>query len=151
MKKGQIFSLDFLISLVAVTAAVGLLIQTTEVNLYYQKETMRSRDIKAVAETVADLLVASNDITCEDSDGVHLMNCLAPDVRQDQIRALIPEGYRYKIGGLDTDISTGNLGDRDYYEVERRIIQPVAPAEPVPELTLTEGYISVKVWKQDED
>lgn len=150
MKKGQIFSLDFLISLVAVTAAVGLLIQTTEVNVYYQKETLRSNDLKAVAETVADLIVASNDITCKDSDGGPLMNCIADDVRQNQIRALIPEGYRFEIIGFDTDISTGNLQDRDYYEIERKMMQPVAPVGPGPELTLIEEYITVRLWKQDD-
>lgn len=147
MKKGQIFSLDFLISLVAVTAAVGLLIQTTEVNVYYQKETMRSNGIKAAAETVADLIVGSNDITCEDADGDHLLNCIANNVGQGQIRTLIPEEYRYEIIGFDRDISTGNLSDRDYYEVQRKVIQQGVPVWP--DLTLTGEYVTVRLWKQD--
>ena len=38
MKKGQIFSLDFLISMVVIMAAIGLLIQATEFNTYNMKE-----------------------------------------------------------------------------------------------------------------
>jgi len=64
MKKGQMFSLDFLISLIAITAAVGLLIQTVEINTYNLKEESQFNEIKAIAETAGNLLVSNPDVIC---------------------------------------------------------------------------------------
>ncbi len=81
MQKGQIFSLDFLISLVAVMAAIGLMIQAIEVNAYYQKEERQFNELKTVAETAGDMLVGNPEIVCELVDGsddylAPLNNCL---------------------------------------------------------------------------
>jgi len=80
-KRGQIFSLDFLISLIALTLALGLLIQFAEIKTYNENEELQWLELKGVAETAADLLVSNPDIVCElkDEGGspLHsLMNCL---------------------------------------------------------------------------
>lgn len=80
-KKGQIISLDFLISLIAVTLAIGLLIQFSELKTYNEKEEMGWMELKQVAETASDLLVSAPEITCDlldESDNYlgNLNNCL---------------------------------------------------------------------------
>ena len=146
MEKGQIFSLDFIIALVAVTAATGLLIQTAEVNMYYQKEATESNGLKSVAETAADLIVAHNETTCQDSSGNHLMNCIRTDIAvgelENIIEGLVPSpGYGFEITGFGgTASGPPPLQDKDFYQVKRRI---VIGSETGPEQTL-----AVKVWLQ---
>jgi hypothetical protein len=82
MQKGQLFSLDFIISMVAVTAAIALLIHSIEVNAYSQKEQQLQDELKQVAETAGDLLVSNQDIVCElvdssDNKLFSLNNCLS--------------------------------------------------------------------------
>lgn len=149
MKKGQIFSLDFLISLIALTAAIGLMIQAIEVNTYYEKEKNAFDEMKLVAETAADLLIASNETTCVDLAGNHLMNCIDNTVDPLDLAdtdRLIPNKYGYKIidetarldAGLERDFI--NLDKQDFVEIKRIIfIDSIEPPE-------TPTTLSVKVW-----
>jgi len=132
MGKGQIFSLDLLISLVAVTVAVGLILQTIEVNTYYQKADRPAKELKAVAETTASLLMASNETTCLDSTGEHIMNCI--DETAD-FSAIFPKDYDYEIKINGTTISeSGDVKEKDFYEIQRKSTQG--------------EIVSVKVWKK---
>lgn len=121
MKKGQLFSLDFLISLVAVMAAIGLLIQTVEFNQYNQQEERINRELKYVSETFADLLVTSNETTCEDSASLtqeHLMGCISDGLESDNLNLLLPPGFDYSVSGGALDIP-GNPDQNDFYQTTR--------------------------------
>lgn len=64
-EKGQIMTMDFLISVVAVTLAIGLLIQFAEIKTYNEKEEIAWLELKEIAETASDRLVSNPDIVCE--------------------------------------------------------------------------------------
>jgi len=82
MQRGQVFSLDFLISLIAVMAAIGLMIHAVELNTYALKEERQQAELKAVAETAGNMLVSNPAIVCYLVDGSgnvlgSLNNCLS--------------------------------------------------------------------------
>ena len=146
MKKGQIFSLDFLISLVALTAAVGLMIQAIEVETYYEKERTTYDEMKLVAGTAADLLVASNETTCIDAAGNRLMNCIDSTIDSSDTDRLISNKYGYKItdgagklgAGLERDFAS--LDEQDFVEIKRTVFIDSVQAPEIPTDLL------VKVW-----
>jgi len=148
MKKGQMFSLDFLISLVALTAAIGLLIQAVEINTYTQKEEREFTEMKAVAETAANLIVAGNDTTCYDPPTkMRFMNCVDDSVPgfKSITDFLDRAGYEYSItadDGMGNPISLKPvaIAKQDFYEVKRQIRINDKVNDPTDLL--------VKVWKE---
>lgn len=137
--------MDFLISLAAVTVAVGLMIQAIEVNAYYQKEAMDYNELKILAETAADLLVASADTTCAGVRGESTMNCIEENAVTPAVtNSLVPAGYGYKItdglGLLKPGLKRGSLEEKDFYEVKRTIF--------INDLGTGPTDLSVKVWKE---
>ena len=139
MQKGQIFSLDFLISLVAVTAAIGLMIQAVELNTYNQREERAYNELESVAETTANLIVAGNKTTCTDQ---HLMNCIDPVKLQAEVSSLVPKEYGYEIELEGAPVmNRGAREDKDYYEVRRIVINN--PSNPLGRT------LKVKVWKNE--
>jgi hypothetical protein len=154
MEKGQVFSLDFLISLVAVVAAVGLMLQAVEVNTYAQKEERMYNEMKMAAETAADLITLGNDTTCQNAAGTRsYANCVdltlsnnwenkVPDMfRQGACAACNPNGYKYEIelsGTTETVPGGFRWVNEDFYEVRRTVATSIGGA---PET------LRVKVWK----
>lgn len=148
-EKGQIFSVDFLISLVAVVAAIGLMLQAVEVNAYNQKEHRLQAEMKSVAETAAELIALGNDTTCRDSSGSkNFANCVDTTLSgnwQSKISGAYdpstnPGGYHFEIS-LDTTVVSGpgpSWSDQDFYEIQRSVTTSVGG----PQKTL-----KVKVWK----
>ena len=146
MERGQIFSLDFLISMIVITAAIGLLIQATEYNTYNMKEERAYNEMRNVARIAANLIVSSNETTCEDEIGGHLMNCV------DTINGnfvpitnfLDASGYEYNIETettvpkLDLDSGVAYNG-KDFVEVKRTTF--------VNNVSGNSETLTVKVWK----
>ena len=126
MERGQIFSLDFIISMVAVIAAIGLMIQMVEVNVYSQKDARADEEMKMVAERAADLLVAgykynpSRSTACEEG-GIYLMNCVKNNIPPEFTNRLIPDKYGYEITGLRGQSRGSFDSDNDFYEAVRTI------------------------------
>ena len=152
MEKGQMFSVDFLVSLIAVVAAVGLILQAVEVNTYAQKEERLFNELKMAAETAADLIVLGQDTACQDSAGTrNYANCVDlasrgiwedkvhDKFRQGACPACNPDGIKYEITlGAATETVPGGYGGEDFYEVQRTVSTSFRGA---PET------LSVKVWK----
>ncbi len=149
MERGQIFSLDFLISMVVVMAAVGLLIQATEFNTYTMKEERIYNEMRNVARISANLIVSSNETTC--SDGTvgqlvgQLMNCV-DDTGLGKFNPitnfLVKSEYEYDIEITNSlvDLDSGPAYiNQDYVEVKRLTFVNVVGGD-LEELT-------VKVWK----
>ena len=146
------FSLDFIISMVAVIAAIGLMIQVVEVNVYNQKESAADKEMKIVAERAADMVVAgyrysSGYTACKDNDrgitGIYLMNCVKNDPPVGLVsHLLISNKYNYEITGIGSGLSrtpgSFDAGD-DFYEAVRTI--------KVNSPTTGDAELKVKVWK----
>jgi len=164
-QKGQLFSLDFIISMVAVTAAIGLLIHGIEVNAYSQKEQQLYDELKQVAETAADLLVTSDGTTCEiQSLGgpakVYLVNCL-DEGKIGSLGDLFPNGYCYESSSTNGSSSLeDNCGVahnvQDFYEAKREIVTLNLPLNKkdfeeclrgAATCKLDEDTITIKVWR----
>jgi len=64
-QRGQVFSVDFLISVMVIVLAIGLLLNFYELSVHAQMESNLSSELRNVAERAADLLVYSPEFTCE--------------------------------------------------------------------------------------
>ena len=150
MQKGQVFSLDFLISLVAVVVAVGLMLQAVEVNTYAQKEERLYNEMEMVAETAADLIALGSDTTCTNASGANIVNCVdtsmpTPNAWGGKVidafhPGLNPSGYKYEIscGGVTRTSPGPPWASEDFYEVQRAVSTSVGG---MPET------LFVRVWK----
>ncbi|MBU2100778.1 MAG: hypothetical protein ABH850_01330 [Candidatus Micrarchaeota archaeon] len=83
MKKGQLISLDFIMSLVLIVAAMGLVMQLSEIENYNFKDKELKDETQIIGKTAAELLVNSPRIVCElvdvrDENKVlsYLSNCI---------------------------------------------------------------------------
>jgi len=98
-KKGQVFSLDFMISLIIIILGLGLVIQFAEVKSYDIKDEELFNELKRVGETAGNLIVSNPNTICElvDESGKkigYLNNCLTsifipPGSGLDESRAII--------------------------------------------------------------
>lgn len=118
----------------AVTVAIGLLLQAIEVNTYYQKTDRTQRVLKAAAQTNSILLMASNEILCENEASQiigqeYFMNCIRGDAEPTDITDLMlnfaaPEGFGFEIKSDLPDsklnnVTKGTLGLKDYYQINK--------------------------------
>ncbi|MFH1663371.1 MAG: hypothetical protein ABH986_00925 [archaeon] len=65
MKKGQLISLDFIMSLVLVVLAIGIIMQLSEVENYNFKDKELKDETQAIGKAASVLLVNSPRTTCE--------------------------------------------------------------------------------------
>jgi hypothetical protein len=144
LEKGQIFSLDFLISMAVVMVAIGLVIQAAETGAYNAKEARIQGELGSVAETAADLMVAGNETTCVDARGEHLMNCIDTSADFSGITGFLDAaGYGYSItiqGGPSFSTPASPQGQKDYCEASRMVfINKDFSSAPV--------ELKARVWK----
>lgn len=67
-RKGQLISMDFIVSLVIVVLGLGILVQSMELNSYYAKDDQIRDELKKVGDTAAVLLVSNPEHICELAD-----------------------------------------------------------------------------------
>ncbi len=159
-KKGQIFSLDFLISLIAVTLAIGLLLQMSELKAYNEKEEAAWQKLKQLGETASRLLVNNPDIICDVDNGASdfvISNCIdsTKTINRAALGLPLDIGFSVKSHGPvpAIDESSGARGvDADYYSVKRTVVvnnSQVSKANYLNQ-TFTEGpyEIVLAVWKE---
>lgn len=112
--KAQIASLDFILSVVLVVVALGLIMQTIEVNQYTMKEMEINNELERIGETAADILVSHPDVTCDvyNQGGTikiaELQNCVMKKYVPSLTKSLlgINNDYDCKIEGIT--INQGN-------------------------------------------
>jgi hypothetical protein len=133
-KKGQIFSLDFILSLVVVIALLALLFQVFEVTAYEAKQQQVQRELMVVGELASERLVTDESIACRLVDdnnnflpGFELVNC----INTSRLAALnkgligIPFDFNCQVDGLALSGCTDGSPPtevRDVFEIERRVI-----------------------------
>ena len=139
-QKGQIITLDFLISLIAITLAIGILLQFAEVKAYNEKEELQWVELTEIAETASNLLVSSPEISCEE-DGIYLVNCIdtsndfsLPETGE---KLAIPSGYGFAIEGEGIGPSANIPDGVDFYSVKRLVSLNGGNAEE----------ITIRVWR----
>jgi len=157
MERGQVFTLDFLISLIAATLAVGLLIQAVELRTYSQKESRLRNDLERVAENAGNMLVASNGITCElqsTYDGAridYMNNCIdTTKISAANAGGLlgIPPGYDFNVSGA-IEIGGPAPGETDFAEEARTVaVSSGAVTKDVFEQhSFTPVQVKIRVWR----
>ena len=143
MERGQIFSLDFLISMVVITAAVALLIQATEFNTYNMKEERTYNEMRNVARIASNMIIASNETTCDDGAGGHLMNCVDSGADFTPITDFLTNsGYEYDIessGGAIDMLNGLAWNGQDFVEEKRTTF--------IDNLSGSAEDLTVRVWK----
>ncbi len=65
MKKGQVISIDFLLSVGIIILAIGMLLNLSESNAYTKKQEQIFQEIKSIGTAAAENLILSNNTTCE--------------------------------------------------------------------------------------
>jgi uncharacterized protein (UPF0333 family) len=138
-KKGQIFSVDFLISVIVIVLAIGLLLNFYELTVHAQAERNSADELKIASERAADLLVSSPELVCElveSGDGtnhiMYLPNCLVTENSEKEItkEKLGLIGFSCNLsgpgaGGLINQTGVGCTdtfpGDKDVVAVKRTI------------------------------
>lgn len=105
MEKGAIFSLDFLLSVVLVMLAVGLVMKTLELTTYSQKEEILNQELKKVAENTGNVFVSDPSINCNVTElSIKLMNCIdttvLPSITNWRKEVGLPDDFDAAIVGL---------------------------------------------------
>lgn len=82
-EKGQIFSLDFVLSLVAVILAVAIIWQANELVFYDLKESQLQQELFFTAENAANIILSSPKSSCQLTNisgdpikGYYMSNCI---------------------------------------------------------------------------
>ncbi len=127
-KKGQIISLDFLISIGLIVIALGLLVQFVEGNSYEKKQENIFRELKSVGSAASENLVSSNSINCEIAQqNYKIANCInlqniGTDSEVENVLG-IPEEYEWRLtwsGG--TRGSSNPLNAENIYSEKRKVL-----------------------------
>ncbi|MDO8634061.1 MAG: hypothetical protein Q7K34_02085 [archaeon] len=135
-KRGQILSLDYVISLILVLLALGLLLNFFELQTVNAKEAQLSSELETLAEGAARLALASPDIACRLTNNDYtkyigvLPNCIPSEPgRLTKENIWIPLEFGCAIitepGEIFTATGCGEAIDNDvnnYYSVTRKIV-----------------------------
>ncbi len=148
-KRGQVFSLDFLLAVSMIVLAIGLSINYFEVNQLNQKEIENQNELWNVANTAMDMLLTRSDTATDtyymcrlrNSAGSttldFLPNCIPKGIIPDKIKLglyTVPEKYKCKFTNIsETTINFhGNINGGKDCNVD-------FTANPIPQ-----NYVSVQ-------
>lgn len=136
-QNGQIFSLDFLISLALVILAIGMAMQFLELKEYETKDYTEQMELERIGNTAAELLVSNPEIVCELTDNTrstvlgHLQNCI-PKINSEGDRIKkgelgIPAGFEcwiYNDNDFRTDciMQEPDASVRNIFSAQRKIV-----------------------------
>ncbi len=130
-RAGQIVSLDFLISIIAIVLALGILIQISELKTYDEIEEREWMELRQVSETAAARLVSNPELNCivvkngGENELFRMPNCLDITVAMARSHLAIPESPSYGFELSDGDGTLGSYGSRgnnDFIEVKRLMV-----------------------------
>lgn len=133
-RKGQVFSLDFVLSLVVVIVLLALLFQVFEVTAYEAKQQQVQKELMVVGELASERLVTDESIACRLVDdnnialpGYELVNCINTARLSTLNKGLIgiPNDFNCHVDGLSLTGCTDGVPPtqvRDVFEIERRVI-----------------------------
>ncbi len=153
-EKGQIFSIDFLLSVVLVMLALALIFQYMELKAYSEKDVEMFEDVKEKALLASDLLTGSSELNCKlDGGNIALPNCIGNEkINAGKIGITEKFGCYVKgvkVEGCETDESAGA---KVFFAVERKVVEGQDVETEIwkcmkgAECGLHEKDLLVKVW-----
>lgn len=155
-ENGQIFSIDFLLSVVLVMLALALVFQYMELKAYSEKDVEMFEDVKEKALLASDLLTGSNELNCKlDGGNIVLPNCIGNvQITADEIG--ITERFGCFVQGLKVEgCETDNSSEaKAYFTVERKILQGENVENEIwncmrgLECGLKEKNVKIKIWRK---
>jgi len=162
-KRGQLISLDVVLSLVLLTFALAYAFRVAETNFYVLKQEELTYETKAVGSAAAELLVTVPETTCEvttlTGENFHITNCI-------DTAKLSSATFSFDKLGIDTsrfdariEWSAGSIGnpvptDKTIYSEKRVvIIKPGGLTKSDLEACFsgsvcTEETITIYVWRR---
>lgn len=133
MRKGQIFSLDFLLALVIIIACIGLAIQAFELNAYHEKERYVIDELNLVGAMATEKFVTMESIACSVKDtgeteipGFELVNCVDPS----KVAEFTRDAFGF--GVWTAKVSKASLGIPDEYNCRAYIVTPEGIVSLIP-------------------
>lgn len=157
MEKGQIFSLDFLLSIAVVMMALGLVLRAAELASYDWKDREIFSELKGVAENSGNLLVASPEINCRVRGiDINIMNCvdttkISPSNAREKLAIPAEFGYSLTISPQQT-IAFGSRENKDFVETRRKVLLhngDITKQEYNTTFRQQEGKeVSIQVWRE---
>lgn len=128
-KKGQIFSLDFLLSLMLIIVIIGILLNSLELKSYAVKQNFQKQYLYNLAYTASQRLVSSYELACEledesgnKIDGFTLLNCINPNKTITKEALGIPENFKCNISGINVQKCNDNIAaDEEKISIKRKV------------------------------
>ncbi len=163
--RGQIFSLDFLLSLVLAVLAIGLVLQFFELQSYDQKDLQLRAELETIGFGASDLLVSNPDVVCilTDTGGIQrgtLPNCLSEGGAEITKQNLgIPTAYECSISGVAASgcNATPSAATANIFAIKRKVVTYSLRQVPKAELekcmlslggcNLVPLEVELRVWK----
>ena len=153
-EKGQIFSIDFLLSVVLVMLALAMVFQYMELKAYSEKDVEIFEDVKEKALLASDMLTGSSELNCKlDGGKIVLPNCIGNEqITADKIGITERFGCYVKgvkVEGCENDESAGA---KVFFAVGRKVVEGQDAETEIwkcmkgDECGLHEKDVLVKVW-----
>ena len=119
-KKGQIFSLDFLLSLSIIIVLLGILLNSYELGRFSMQEGLSQKYLYLLAYSASQRLVSADEMLCNILDengnnipGFKLTNCLNPSRTISKQQLGIPSSVKCKISGINVQGCNDTIDDKD--------------------------------------
>lgn len=136
MKRGQILTLDLILSLILVFMAIGLMMHYMELNVNSMKDEEMMKELEIIGLAASERLVSSPEIICQlhekappnPIEGYFLPNCIYKKTFRELTREDlgIPEGY-----GCELTIDILGLNNNEDCAVGNSDASPIEDAENV--------------------
>ena len=104
-EQGQLFSLDFVISVTLIVLAIAVTVQALELNNYSARQALAYRELRETAGHASQLLASNAAWNCtlelDNGETVPLDNCLDTGKGMDKARLGLPEAFGCRVEGVE--------------------------------------------------
>jgi len=138
--KGQLVSLDFILSLIIVVFSIGIVLQIMELTTYTAKEDKLQREVQYAGERAAFLLATNPNITCDLADVRDynkvlgsLKNCLTKVVQKKIVFYNLTEPFNFdtiRQLKIAKPITKSDLALQDYFDCKITVTGGLDLTEP---------------------
>ncbi len=105
VEQGQLFSLDFVISVTLIVLALAVTVQALELNNYSAQQALAYRELRETAGHASQLLTSNAAWNCglelDNGETVPLDNCLNTGKDIDKAKLGLPEAFGCRVEGVE--------------------------------------------------